>query len=357
MVQRKNDRLRVAVLMGGPSSEHEVSLLGGQNVVEALDRRLFDVRPVIITREGAWRLPRRTWRLPEPGEGAHFDAHDSEHWREYAGAWEGIQALRDWSVDVAVPILHGAFGEDGTLQACLSAAAIPYVGSGMRGSALAFDKVRAKEVMAFHGIETPDFEVVAVEDLARGRAERIQGWIERFGLPLVIKNPCGGSTLEVRVVHDAGEAATAIEELAPPADRLLVEAHVAGRDLTGGVVEGRERGQPVALPIVEIRPRSGSVFSYQEKYAADGAEEICPAPIDDALASEARSTALRLHGLLGLRGISRTDMILTEDGRLSVLEVNTLPGMTERGLVPLAAARSGMDFSTLIENLVRSARL
>ena len=361
----RGDRLRVAVLMGGPSSEHEVSLQGGQNVVSALSPTVFQVRPVVLEKDGTWRMPGPQWRPPRGPVGAGggpaadglpaFDAHDAEGWRTYDGPWDGLVALKAWGVDVAVPVLHGRFGEDGTIQACLTAAGIPFVGSDAAASALAFDKVRAKQLFRFHGVDTPDFEVLSGEALQRGRRAAIEAWIERHGLPVVLKNPRGGSTLEVRLAADAGEALSAFEELAAGADRIMFEEHVRGRELTVGVIEGRDG--PRALPVVEIRPRSGQFFDYHEKYAADGAEEICPADLPPEVAAAVQAIGLQVHRELGLRGLSRTDLILAEDGRLRVLEVNTLPGMTERGLVPLAAARDGVSFPALIENLVRSARL
>ncbi|MDA1193847.1 MAG: D-alanine--D-alanine ligase [Planctomycetota bacterium] len=357
--KHKNDRLRVAVLMGGPSSEHEVSLRGGQNVVAVLSREIFHVRPVVITKEGLWRMPRARWEPaePDPETGAGgWEARDCDGWREYEGACEGLVALREWEVDVALPILHGEFGEDGTLQAMLSAAGIPFVGSDMAGSVAAFDKVRTKQIVRDFGIATPEYEVVEVKSLQQGRRACIEAWGQRFGFPLIIKNPRGGSSVEVRVAHDEGEVLAAIEELAPGAERLMVERHIRGRELTVGVLEDRDEGGPVALPVVEIRPRAAGHFDYHEKYAADGAEELCPAPIDTETSDRARGIGLTVHRALGLRGLSRTDLILTADGQLEFLEVNTLPGMTERGLVPLAAAATGIDFATLIARLVRTAR-
>jgi D-alanine-D-alanine ligase len=350
---RKADRLRVAVLMGGPSSEHDVSLQGGKNVVEALDPHVFDVRPVVITREGRWRVASRPWR----GEPDGFDPHRFDGWREFPGACEALVHLRARGTDVAMPVLHGRFGEDGTLQACLAAAGIAFVGSDSRGSAVTADKIRTKEVLSFHGIPTPRFEVVSADALRRGRPAAATRLGAAFGWPLVMKDPLGGSSLEVRICDDEGQALAAMAELVPPADRLLVEAYVPGRELTGAVIEDRERGAAVALPIVEIRPRKARCFDYHEKYAADGAEELCPAPLPAEVEQTARALALRIHGILGLRGLSRTDMILDPEGRIHVLEVNTMPGMTSRSLVPRAASAVGIDFRTLVGNLVRTASL
>ncbi|MHC5011828.1 MAG: D-alanine--D-alanine ligase family protein [Planctomycetota bacterium] len=348
---RGGDRLRVAVLMGGPSSEHEISLQGGGKVVDALDPQLFDVRPVVITRDGHWRVhPKHYHRTEEP-----FDPYASEGWPEFDGVLKALVHLQEWQTDVVVPVLHGRFGEDGTLQACLTAADLPYVGSGSGPSAVANDKVFTKEILSFHGIRTPPFEVLKAAELERGRAKTARRLIDAYGTPLVLKDPCGGSSIEVRLVANIAEAVAAMDELVPPAERLMAERHVKGRELTAGVIYDREVGRHVALPIVEIRPRRGSSFDYFEKYNADGAEELCPAPLAEAVEAEARALGLRVHEILGLEGLSRTDLILDDRGNLHVLEVNTLPGMTDRGLVPRAAKEIGMSFPALIDNLVRTA--
>jgi len=347
----RGDRLRVAVVMGGPSSEHDISLQGGQNVVTALDGKRFDTKPVVITREGRWCVAGRGHRTPSEG----FDPYRTDGWKVLGGALEGLLALAAWGVDVVFPVLHGRFGEDGTLQACLRAAGISFVGSASLPSALANDKVRAKEIFRFHGIPTPAFEVLTPAGRRRRRLETAERLVERFGLPLVLKDPCGGSSLEVTVAQDVGAVATAIQDVVEPSGRLLVEAFVSGRELTAGVLDARGPDGPTALPIVEIRPRGGGTFDYHEKYSDDGAEELCPAPVEDAVEQRARALGLAVHVALGLEGLSRTDLILTEDGALSVLEVNTLPGMTRRGLVPRAAGVAGLTFPALVELLVRGA--
>jgi D-alanine-D-alanine ligase len=354
------DRLRIAVLMGGPSSEHDVSLQGGAHVVDALDRRRYEVRPVVVTREGRWRVWTKSVESPSRNGRAHgFDPRAaSAPCRDTPGPWEGIAELLAWKPDAALPVLHGRFGEDGTVQACLAAAGIRFAGSGVRGSALAIDKIRTKEVLAFHGVPTPPFRELTRSDLARGRrAEAAAEAIERFGAPVVVKDPLGGSTLEVRVCRDAREVALAFDALASGTDRLLVEAYVRGREMTAGVLDDRERGEAVALPLVEIRPRQASYFTYREKYDADGAQEICPADLPPGVEAEGRAIGLRVHEILGLRGLSRTDAILDDEGRWHVLEVNTLPGMTERSLVPRAAAAAGIDFAGVLDRLIRTAGL
>ena len=352
--------LRVAVLMGGQSAEHDVSLGGGAAAVDALAGAGHHVRPVVISRDGQWRMPKAAWRVPRPRD-VTFDPHAHEGWRQFETATAGLEALRAWPADVVLPVLHGAFGEDGGLQACLDAVGLAYVGSGMRASALAFDKIRTKEVLWANEIDTPDYEVIYVRDLRGQRASTLAAWARDFGYPYVLKNPLGGSSLEVRCVRNVGDAAAALDDLSPGADRLLLEEHIRGRELTVGVLEDRE-GHARALPVVEIRPRGGRFFDYQEKYAEDGATELCPAPLARDVARRCQELAETVHRLLGLRGLSRTDLILTQPrGKRPptpyVLEVNTLPGMTSRGLVPLAAATAGLSFPALLESLLRTARI
>jgi D-alanine-D-alanine ligase len=354
------DRLRVVVLMGGPSSEHDVSLRGGANVVEALDKRRYEVRPVLVTREGKWRVSSKPWDPPaKNGKAGGKESHGfdplSAAWRDPAPAWDGLRELVDWKAEVALPVLHGRFGEDGTVQACLAAAGIRFAGSGVRGSALAIDKIRTKEVLSFHGIRTPRFRTLTSDELSRRRAALAEDVVAQFGTPVVVKDPLGGSTLEVRICDDARQVAGAFEALAPGADRLLVEAFAKGRELTGGVLDDRERGRPLALPLVEIVPTSSRFFDYREKYDADGAKEVCPADLPPEVEEAGRALALEVHTRLGLRGVSRTDLILEEDGRFTVLETNTLPGMTSRSLIPKAAAAVGIDFGGVLDRLVRTA--
>lgn len=359
------DRIRVAVLMGGPSSEHEVSLRSGANVVDALDPRRYEVRPVVLTREGRWKVA-----VKPVGAGrktASFDPLSADlPWREHAHVGTALTDLLEWRADVALPVLHGRFGEDGTVQACLLAAGIPFAGSGVRGSALAVDKVRTKEVLAFHGVRTPRFRVLTRDDLSRGRQALAAEVVEMLGAPVVVKDPLGGSSLEVRVCDDARAVTLAFDALGRGAERLLVEAFVAGREFTGGVLDDLERGRPTALPLVELKPRSARFFDHREKYDPDGALELCPADLPPAVEAAGRALALKVHGLLGLRGVSRTDLILAADpeGReggagpvFVVLETNTMPGMTSRSLLPKAAAAAGIDFPGVVERLVRSAGL
>jgi D-alanine-D-alanine ligase len=351
------DRIRVAVLMGGPSSEHDVSLASGSNVVDALDVRRYEIKPVVISSDGRWQVAIRP--VEAASKGARVGGFDPKSqalpWRVHDNAWSAIGELAEWKTDVALPILHGRFGEDGTVQACLATAGIRFAGSGARASAIAIDKIHTKEILSFHGVANARFRILSREDLARNRPALAQDVVAQLGAPVVVKDPLGGSSLEVRICDDAVGVALAFEKLAPGADRLMAEAYVRGREFTGGVLDDRERGRPMALPLVELRPRSSRFFDYHEKYNAEGAHEICPADVAPELEAAGRALALRVHALLGLRGVSRTDMILGDDSRFVVLEVNTMPGMTSRSLIPLAASAAGIDFAGVVERLIRTA--
>ena len=199
----KGERLRVAVLMGGPSSEHEISLQSGQNVVSALSPKVFEIRPAVITREGAWHLPPRGWKPPEPLEAADgapatpsFDPHALEGWRRYEGACEALVALREWPADVAIPVLHGRFGEDGTVQGALELLGIPYTGSGVLASAIAIDKIMTRRVWVAEGLRTPAWRtLVPGADFAAVFAA--------LGAPCIVKPAREGSTLGLSKVETA----------------------------------------------------------------------------------------------------------------------------------------------------------
>jgi D-alanine-D-alanine ligase len=261
------------------------------------------------------------------------------------GAIEGALALRREGVEVVFLATHGPFGEDGTLQGFLETAGFAYTGSGVAGSALARDKIRAKRLAGAAGVRVAD-DVLVPPATAREAAERL-------GFPLVVKNPHEGSTLGIRFAEDERALRAAIEELSHDCATLLVERRIAGREVTAGVLESEE-GEPCALPLVEIRP-TGSAFDFAAKYTAGGAEELCPAPLPERAAAEIQATAVHLHGLFGLAGMSRSDFIVADDGRPYFLETNTIPGFTETSLLPRAAAAAGIGFRDLVTRLIEGA--
>jgi len=317
--------MKVAVFMGGRSGEHDISLLSGAAVLEALGTLGHDAFAIVLGRDGSARWP--------GGEG---------------GPGAALAAVEAWRPDVAFIAMHGADGEDGRLQGALELLGVPYQGSGVQASAIGLDKIRTKQVLRDAGLpvardltlrpgDTPDWDAIA----------------DTLGLPLVLKTEASGSSVGVEVVRTREDLRARGPALLATTPGLLLEAWLAGREFTGPVLEGEE-GAAEALPVVEIRPRTAArFFDYEAKYAPGGSDELCPAPIDEALEAQLRALALAAHRALGCRGYSRTDLMLDAHGVPHVLEVNTLPGLTGASLLPKSAGVAGLSFDALIARLLQ----
>jgi len=313
----------VAVIFGGPSLEHEVSVRSGGQVLEHIDRGRYAPVPVLIGTDRGWTV-----------DGVRV-----------GGALEGGQALKARRCEVAFLALHGPFGEDGTIQGFLDAIGMRHTGSGLAASALARDKLRAKRFLRAYGVSgAPD---LACPPCTAAEAGAQLGW------PVVVKDPHQGSTLGLAIARDEAEFDEAVGRLAPEGTTLLVERREVGREFTVSVLDGDD-GRPAALPVIEIRAPSG-FFDYDAKYSDRGAEEIVPAPIGPEESARMQRLAESAHRALGLRGMSRTDLILRPDGTLVFLETNTIPGLTARSLLPKAAAAAGIPFREVITRLVEGA--
>ncbi|MGE0798233.1 MAG: D-alanine--D-alanine ligase [Lautropia sp.] len=301
---------RVAVLLGGRSSEREVSLLSGNGVLRALKDRGVDARP--------------------------FDP-----------AREPLQALADGGFDRAFIALHGRFGEDGTIQGALELIGLPYTGSGVMASAIAMDKIRTKQLWLAQGLPTPaSVTVTAVEQLDAAAA--------RLGLPLIIKPPHEGSTIGITKVTAADQLVEAYAAAARLDSVVLAEQFIDGRELTVAIVGGGERA--AALPVVEIRAPQGN-YDYQNKYFSDDTEYLCPAPLPEPLAAEIGRIAVAAYRAVGCEGWGRVDFMLGQDQQPWLLEVNTSPGMTGHSLVPMAARAIGVSYEDLVLAIVAGASL
>jgi len=304
--------LRVALLAGGKSGEREVSLAGARELERALD-------------PARYRVTRY-----DPATDIARLASDVE------------------AIDVAFILLHGRFGEDGTVQGFLDLLGVPYQGSGVLGSALAMDKDAAKAVYQSHGLPVSPWQMAKKTD-----AEDPSPLLSSLTFPVVVKPVRQGSSLGMSVAHTPIELANAIAKAFEYDQEVMVEQYVRGREITVGVIGNQEL---TALPLVEIIPGEGhNFFDYQAKYQAGASREICPAQVSEAIRCTAQDYAIRAHRALRLRGYSRTDMIVTDDGGLVLLETNTIPGMTPTSLLPQAAAAAGMPFPTLLERLLELA--
>jgi len=361
-------RIRVGVLMGGASSEREISLASGKMIAEHLPRDCYDVvmldtlalmagnpriapalreraRELIGHHASAERLEERDRELP-----AAFQNEIRQAAAATLPATEAIVPAGGHArIDVAFLALHGPYGEDGTIQGMLDLLGIPYVGSGTLASALAMDKVMAKKVLAADGIPVPRGIAVDAAEFRRdpdGQTCRAAA----AAMPAVVKPSRQGSSIGMTLVDDPAGMRVALEEALKFDTQALVEERLRGTEITVGVVGNRELQ---ALPVVEIVPKR-AFFDYRAKYDPGLSDEICPARIPAEATQAAQTLAVRTHRALGCRGLSRTDMILTEKGPV-VLELNTMPGMTVNSLLPKAAKADGIPFGELLDRLVRLA--
>ncbi|WP_285905541.1 D-alanine--D-alanine ligase family protein [Pseudodesulfovibrio pelocollis] len=296
--------MHVILIAGGWSDEREVSLSGARKINSALEQLGHDV----------------TFLDP---------AEDFQNL---------LRVARE--ADFAFINLHGTPGEDGLIQAVLDKAGCPYQGAGAAASYLALNKAASKEVFESVGIPTPAWQFVT----------RVQGvdTPPRLPLPVFVKPNKGGSSLGMSLVHTADEFPAALDTVFSLCQSALVETFIPGVELTCAVLDDRP------LPLIMITPKGGAAFfDYQNKYAEDGAEEVCPAPVPDEVTQHVQSLMVTAHKALGLTGYSRGDFILSGDGTPYLLEVNTLPGMTPTSLLPRAAAQAGLPFDSLIAELIR----
>lgn len=305
--------LTIAVLMGGPSAEHEISLKSGRGVVEALTRRRWAVEPVVIP------------KALTPAAACAFVA----------------EAMKRAGAEVAFIALHGAFGEDGTIQQLCEDLQVAYTGSNAAASRLGMDKVASRKRFESAGLIVPRWQVAD----AVGRTVQEP---RRFSYPLVVKPIDQGSSLGVSIVRRAEGFPAAVEAAGRYGRQVLIEEFVAGRELTVGVL-GDE-----PLPVVEIRP-SHPFFDFTAKYTSGATDYLAPAPLAPGTAALVQAAGLAAHRALGCRHLSRTDLILTQAGEPVVLEVNTIPGFTPTSLLPKAAACAGISYEDLCEQLVMMA--
>ncbi|GAA5160411.1 MULTISPECIES: D-alanine--D-alanine ligase family protein [Amycolatopsis] len=356
MTDRKT---RVAVVFGGRSTEHTISCVSAGSVLAHLDPDRFEVVPIGITKEGGWvlgtsdpeRLSIRGSELPtvdETGQALVLAGDPTRH--ELVSVEPGAAALG--GVDVVFPVLHGAFGEDGTIQGLLELAGLPYVGAGVLASAAAMDKEYAKKLLAAEGL--PVGEYVA---LRRGESTVSEADRERLGLPVFVKPARAGSSIGISKVTDWAQLDDAIALARETDPKVLVEAAVVGREVECGVLEFPDGRVEASLP-AEIRVLSNDEsawYDFETKYLGEDAELDIPAKLDDVVTERLREQAVRAFHALDCQGLARVDFFVGANGELTVNEVNTMPGFTATSAYPKMWAVTGLDFRTLLTTLIDTA--
>lgn len=292
--------MKIGVLMGGMSAEREISLKSGMAVYNALLQKGYNAVVVDVGRDAAKKIVQK-------------------------------------NIDAAFIALHGKYGEDGAIQGLLEIMGIPYTGSDIQASSLAMNKILAKKIFMLNKIPTPEFAMVC-----RG------GVAPPMKMPLIVKPNSQGSTIGVTVAKDKTDLVKAVKQAFKFDDTVLIERFIKGRELTVGILNGE------ALPVVEIRPKN-KIYDFNAKYTKGMTEYIAPALLPKALEKKAQGIALKAFNSLGCSGAARVDIMLGEKNKPYVLEVNTIPGMTELSLLPKAAACAGINFPELVEKILIDA--
>jgi len=301
---------RIGVLMGGISAEREISLRTGQAIHKALRKKKYKAYPIDVTKSLA-------------------------------------QTLIKKKIEVAFIALHGKWGEDGTVQGMLEIMQIPYTGSGVMASALALNKGMTKKILSYHRLPTPDFQIVKAEEIKRaGFRQKI-----KIPFPLVIKPISEGSTIGTTIIKQKRSLQDACEHAAQFDQHILIEQFIEGKEVTTGILDGR------ALPLIEIIPKSG-FYNFQSKYTPGSTEYIIPARVNQSVTRKIQQLAVKAYYAIGCEGAARVDLMVSHKrSQPYILEINTIPGMTETSLLPMAAQHAGISFEDLAEKTVLTARL
>jgi len=322
-------RISIGVLMGGKSSEYEVSLDTGQNVLEYLNSKKYRVTSIIITKRGDWLVGGKKKSISE--------------------------ALK--RIDLVFNAMHGEFGEDGKIQGLLECYGISYTGSGVLASALGMDKPRSYELFKSCGLSIPKNVIINKKIFyRRANANNYAELMRKLSRRLVIKPSCLGSSVGISIVENSKDFKKAISVATKKCNEVIVEEFIKGLEVTCGIVENTKRQKYFALPVTEIIPPNGRFFDYEVKYNGS-TQEITPARINKNLTTTIQEQAIKAHQILGCRGYSRVDFILKNNKTPYILEVNTLPGLTSESLLPKAAKSAGIGFSELLDIIIKNAML
>ena len=366
------ERPRVLIVFGGRSSEHEVSCATAAGILRAIDRDKWDVVPLGITKDGQW--------VPASDDPALLEFKDGKGQSVEAGAtrvaltpgggslvelsYDGdpadpgarVVGARDLGrVDIVLPLLHGPYGEDGTIQGLLEMAEVRYVGCGVASSAVSMDKHLTKVVLAGAGIDVGRWELITPLQWEADQGACLER-AAALGFPVFVK-PCrAGSSVGISKVESREGLAVAVKEAQNHDPRVIVEAGVVGREVECGVLGGRSDWRSATAPLGEIEVPEGEFYDYEHKYVDDVVGLVCPAKVAPAYEERVRETALRAFDALECEGLARVDFFLDEDsGTVLVNEVNTMPGFTPISMFPQMWAAAGVDYPSLIDALLEEA--
>lgn len=363
MSQGNGTRTRVALLFGGRSPEHAVSCVTAAGILRVLDPEKYDVVPIGITRQGQWTITEadpESWSLssgtvpeieprPESLQLSRTDDGSELIGHSASGTFRSLG-----SVDVVFPVLHGSFGEDGTVQGLLELADIPYVGSGVAASAIGMDKHYAKLAFAAAGLEVGPYEVITDKEWQRDRAACLTRLV-RLKYPLFVKPARAGSSVGVSRVADEAGLVEAIEAAREHDPKVIVEQGIAGREIECGVLEGRGSDAPrTSLPgEIAVTAGADTFYDFNAKYVDGGAAKLsCPAELPGEQVKAIRELASTAFDAIGGEGLARVDFFYANDGRWVINEINTMPGFTPVSMYPRIWNETGIGYAELVDELI-----
>ncbi len=356
---------RIAIVFGGRSSEHAVSCSSAASVLRAIDRERYEVVPIGIAADGRWVLvaddpdalelaPGHIPAVDPAGVGVVVPLSTTDralHTRSAAGA---LEELGD--VDVVFPLLHGPWGEDGTIQGMLDLADVRYVGSGVLASAAGMDKHYMKVIFAGHGLPVGPYAVITDRAWEADRAVAMDA-VHGLGFPVFVKPARAGSSMGITRVDDPADLEAAILFAREHDPKVIVEAAIVGREIECAVLQGRGVEPPRTSAVGEIRVvQNHAFYDFEAKYLSDrDVELVCPADIPDEVAETIQSLAAQAFTALGCEGLARVDCFYTDTGRVIINEINTTPGFTPHSMYPRMWAASGLDYESLVDELITLA--
>lgn len=362
------NKIRVAVLYGGRSAEHEVSLKSAMNVIENLDPARFDVIPIGIDRQGNWLLGESVFKQSLVHQEVNKIHHNTHTWFTTEWIAKSVPAISSTSsissptlqFDVIFPVVHGTFCEDGTLQGLLELADLPYVGCGVLASAVGMDKDVSKRLAALAGIPIAPYLVMKHDQWLHHSEHWIKQIEEKLKFPVFVKPANTGSSIGITKVKDKAQLDSAINEAFRYDTKILVEKALSVREIELAVLESPHTSQDPLVSIAgEIKPTTHEFYSYTAKYLDEnGAELLIPAPISEEIKNQAQILAKKLFITLECEGMCRVDLFLEkESNQLYFNEINTIPGFTRISMYPKLMEASGISYQTLLTKLIELAIL
>lgn len=337
-------KTRVAVIMGGNSSEHEISFLSGSNVVQSLDKSEYEILPVVISKTGKWQLTSAE-SIKKISNPIDFKNTTKEISLYKKSEIKNFRNSLSGKVDVAFIALHGKNGEDGSIQGFFETLGVKYTGSGVLASSLGMDKIMFRKMMEREKIPVPKYIVVKKGD----NFKKIKKLLKRP--PYFVKPSDQGSSVGASVVKKEKDLGKSLKLAHQYSDLALVDKLIKGREVTCAILGGIK---PTALPLVEIVTKN-EFFDYDAKYSEGGAEEIVPARVGKRLTKKVQEISLAVYRALGCKGFARVDFIIEGNQNPYVLEINTIPGLTEMSLLPKAAKAYGIEYPNLIGRIIGNA--